>query len=347
MTTSALYTALNSLPKTLHETYGRILLSIDETYSQDVIKILQALSFSPRILTIFELVELLAIDIDCSEPKYVPENIMAEPMDLVTLCGPLVTICVENRLGLEMEEQTVFTLRLAHFSVKEYLISERIRNSSAAMYALNSDQSHRFLAKAYLVYLLSPMLISISSWAKTAPDAIPEFTLLPTAALHWPAHVKALGASLPSDIEALMEKLFDSKSQPGGGSYAVWLWSFIPGRSSIILNTPALYYAASFGLLPMVVKLIASTPEIDIDIKGGRAYSTPLQVACMRGELEVAKLLLKAGADPNSINIEGYPCLYFAAVYSHTEIVQLLRSYGAKDDFNETRCQLRSKSDKF
>jgi ankyrin repeat protein len=85
-----------------------------------------------------------------------------------------------------------------------------------------------------------------------------------------------------------------------------------------------------------IVKLLLSDmPKSEIDVKGGRAKSTPLHVACFRGQTKVVELLLEAGADPNTTNSKGESCLYWArdvAVQDYVDIYELLLKYGAKDE---------------
>ncbi|KAG4429187.1 hypothetical protein IFR05_015330 [Cadophora sp. M221] len=77
----ALRKALKSLPKTLDDTYVRILLRIDEDYSQDAFRILQWLIYSARPLHIEEMVEVIAIDSEQSQ--FDPENRLPDPRVLV------------------------------------------------------------------------------------------------------------------------------------------------------------------------------------------------------------------------------------------------------------------------
>lgn len=60
--------ALKSLPKTLDDTYARIVLSIDEEYTQDALKVLQWLAFSARPVRIEEVAEVVAVDLECDQP---------------------------------------------------------------------------------------------------------------------------------------------------------------------------------------------------------------------------------------------------------------------------------------
>jgi hypothetical protein len=54
--------ALSSLPKTLDDTYDRILCQIDKEYIQYTLQILHWLTYSARPLGIEEIAEVTAID---------------------------------------------------------------------------------------------------------------------------------------------------------------------------------------------------------------------------------------------------------------------------------------------
>lgn len=77
--------ALKSLPRTLDDTYARILLSIHEDHRQDEFRILQWLMYSARPLSIEEMVEVIAIDTELLQ--FDPENRLPDPMDLLTICS--------------------------------------------------------------------------------------------------------------------------------------------------------------------------------------------------------------------------------------------------------------------
>ena len=130
--------ALKSLPKTLDDTYTRILLSINEEYTQDALNVLQWLAFSARPVRIEEVAEVVAVDLECAL-QFDSERRLLELRDLLVICSSLVTISsatLEYSNGsLEETEE----LRLAHFSVKEYLISERIRAGSASKFSILSN----------------------------------------------------------------------------------------------------------------------------------------------------------------------------------------------------------------
>ncbi|XP_029189993.2 palmitoyltransferase ZDHHC17-like isoform X3 [Acropora millepora] len=69
-----------------------------------------------------------------------------------------------------------------------------------------------------------------------------------------------------------------------------------------------------------------------IDQKGGIINSTPLHWAVRQGHLEMVVFLMKHGADPSSVDIEGCSCLHVAVQYSQMAIVAYLISKGMDVD---------------
>lgn len=107
----ALNEALEVLPHGLFETYDRILTNIDDDDVHYVERALKWLMGTERPLSLGELAEAVAINpaknrLDTSER-------LIEHDDILRLCGSLVRIN-EGRIVL------------AHFSVKEYLLSNRL-----------------------------------------------------------------------------------------------------------------------------------------------------------------------------------------------------------------------------
>jgi hypothetical protein len=87
LTRGKLRKALKSLPKTLDDTYARILDNIDEEdNSKDAFKILQWLAYSARPLRIEEMVEVIAVGIEGS-PLFDPKNRLPEPRDILIICS--------------------------------------------------------------------------------------------------------------------------------------------------------------------------------------------------------------------------------------------------------------------
>jgi hypothetical protein len=116
---------LKSLPESLDETYERILSNIPQIHRRYAIRILQFLTFSERPLRLDEAVDAIAVFPDRT-PAFDHRNRMPKPREITRYCASLVTITSSET---ERSEENSQELQLAHFSVKEYLVSDRIGQS--------------------------------------------------------------------------------------------------------------------------------------------------------------------------------------------------------------------------
>jgi uncharacterized protein len=72
--------------------------------------------------------------------------------------------------------------------------------------------------------------------------------------------------------------------------------------------------------------LVKNGANVNYSYEGG---FTPLMHAAHAGNLELVKLLLENGADPNAKNGEGKTSLTFASERNHEKVAALLKSHGA------------------
>jgi hypothetical protein len=78
------------------------------------------------------------------------------------------------------------TVALAYFSVKEYLISDRIQESSAQHFAVSSPAAHCFIAEYRLLYILH----YVSEVTKTrSRQDLSDFPLLSYTSEQWYVHI--------------------------------------------------------------------------------------------------------------------------------------------------------------
>ena len=83
--------ALKQLPKTLDETYDRILSNIADEDRRDAYSAMQLLVISFRPLTIDEVAEAIAVD--CENDIFEPEDHrLGDVYDLLTICSSLITL---------------------------------------------------------------------------------------------------------------------------------------------------------------------------------------------------------------------------------------------------------------
>jgi hypothetical protein len=97
-------------------TYDRILCAISEEDSEYAIRVLRWLAVSARPLHLEEVAEIVAIDID-REPVFEPDEILEDPLDILSICSSLISITLQETPPFQQ------VVVLAHYSVKEYLVS--------------------------------------------------------------------------------------------------------------------------------------------------------------------------------------------------------------------------------
>jgi hypothetical protein len=88
---STIRKAMTALPKSLDETYDRLLLGIDEVHQPEVMKILQALTVSRHPLTLEETVEILAVDLEATPPRFESDSRLLDPRSILSMCSSLIT----------------------------------------------------------------------------------------------------------------------------------------------------------------------------------------------------------------------------------------------------------------
>lgn len=147
---------LTSLPKTLDDTYTRILCHIDEDHYQYALKILQWLTYSARPLHLEEIAKIIAIDIEGSF-RFDLAHRFPESRDILTICSSLISLSssIVDDMNVEMnDESDKVVVRLTHFSIKEYLIFERILQGDVRQYNILKINANIAIYNDCLAYLL-------------------------------------------------------------------------------------------------------------------------------------------------------------------------------------------------
>ncbi|PSN68860.1 hypothetical protein BS50DRAFT_490228, partial [Corynespora cassiicola Philippines] len=142
--------SLATLPPTLDTTYDRILCAISEEDSKLALRILQWLAFSTQPLSVDEFAEVVAIDTERT-PAFDKDEVLEEPLEALSICSSLVTMTT-YRARYWIRKKKV--LAFAHFSVKEYIVSNRIRQGPAAHYSMHDISCHKNIALGSIGYLL-------------------------------------------------------------------------------------------------------------------------------------------------------------------------------------------------
>ena len=239
---------------------------------------------------------------------------------------PILDTDIFNKTSQKDEQQSKATIRLAHFSVKEYLVSDRIRHGPASKYSLEEADSNASIAEDCLSYLLH--VIQPTIWTSAS---LGGYHLARYAAEYWFEHIR-FTESTPRTAFTLIQELFSSREE----AFVNWIRLYdpdYPDRDSDSsetyqdIGTP-LYYASLLGLLELVGARLEAGD--DVNATGG-LNGNALHVASASGHLHVAQLLLDNGADVNAQN-DGLETTALEAASSegHIEIVQLLLDKGAE-----------------
>jgi hypothetical protein len=317
---SSICKALNELPTTLDETYERALQEIPKEKRQHAHRLFQCLVVAIRPLRVEELAELFAIEFDRDGGPSLKEGWRPEsPEDAVlSACSTLIAI-IENK-GSKI-------IQFSHFSVKEYLISDRLRTYSMDHYHIPLVAAHTILARACLTVLLQLDENVDNKRLETFPLAF-------YAAQHWVDHAKY--EDVASRVQGTMEQLFN----PSKPYLAAWTWIHdvdpYEVRETIDdlkerperLEATALYYAALCGFSGLANYLIMTHGE-NVHAKCGRRGS-PLHAASYSGDLDTIRLLLAHGVNINTLSDEpkGTP-LRSAYEGRHPDAMRLLLEHGA------------------
>jgi len=321
---SSIRKALNELPTTLDDTYERALQEIPKEKCHHARHLFQCLVGAIRPLRVEELSEIFAINFDADSSPDLKEGWRPENPEeaVLSTCSTLITV-IENK-GSKI-------VQFCHFSVKEYLTSDRLRTSDVrniGLYYIPLDAAHTFLARSCLAVLLQ-LDETVNK------NRLATFPLAFYAARYWVDHAKF--EDVASRIQDEMERLF----HPGNPYLTAWVWIYdvdrhrfrrsidaLPERPSRPEATP-LYYAVSCRLSGVANYLICTHAE-DVNALGGYR-GTPLRAASRKGHLDVVHLLLQHNADVNDARGPmNWTALHEASDYGDPKVVNLLLEHGAE-----------------
>ncbi|KAH9053059.1 ankyrin repeat-containing domain protein [Lactarius vividus] len=315
---ASIHTVLDHLPKTLDETYEQTLLRIDEEKRQFAHRLFQCLAVSVRPLRVEELAEILVIRF---EPGALPQfntgwRLSDAEEAVLSACSSLITI-------INVDGSRI--VQFAHFSVKEFLTSDRL--------AAASEDHRRFhivphLAHATLAQASLGVLLQLDDHIDKG--GIRNFPLANYAARHWFEHCRFEDVS--SIIKDAAECLFD-REKP---QFSAWVWIYdlddpwsepMPTKHPKRPEATPLYYAIHCRLRWLVEHLIATCPE-DIEASGGY-HKTSWIAAFEIGEIDVALSLIRRGADVNALDTTMCNPLHRESDGGRTHLVRLLLEHNA------------------
>ena len=333
-------------------------------------RLLQCLTVATRPLRVDELAEVLALDFDGAEEGIPVLNKDWRSDDkqqsVLSMCSSLIVV-VDGSFGTRL-------VQFAHFSVKEFLTSNRLSNLKAdiSRFHIRFESAHTVIAQACLAILLQ------SNCNDRAESVSP---LSRYASRNWVEHAQFENVSV--HVEDGIRRLFD----PDLPYFTAWLnsydldrtWRSFPQADHVDISVPrpsefassgranaplCLYYAALCGFRDLTNHLVVKYPQ-HVNARVGLNKSPLVAALCNRhihvamllrqhgavlhtsyggrtllhaaskdGMLDVAQWLLNIRADANAQQEDRRTPLHLAAANGHLEIVQILLRRNA--DVNAT-----------
>ncbi|KAI9666565.1 MAG: hypothetical protein M1821_004501 [Bathelium mastoideum] len=282
---------LRSLPPTLDETYERILVGLESCH-QEALTALTWLAFTKECLTVEELAEACIIEPDRSTPiineeRFPPEEILQVLSSLVV---ENVTMVFQYGYNFQVP---VKEIRLAHFSVKEYLVSDRIKKGQASLFSIEARLSKAFIAECCMAYIT---YYSQSAQRTASREYLLRFPLLRHACYCWYQYYRESELDDEGGITDIVTQKISSEAWRSSWDTVVDLIGpILPYRSPYEPQSP-LYLAAILGLNRVVGQLLQAGATSDIDARGG-SYGSALQGALHFNHPQTVRTLLEAGAN--------------------------------------------------
>ena len=308
---------LNELPETLDETYERILKGINKAQKENAHRLLQCLTVAVRPLLVEELAESLAFDFQAKSVGGIPTlkedwRLDDEEEAVLSTCSSLIAIIPRGKSRV---------VQFSHFSVKEYLTSDRLARSSGdvSRYHIVLEPAHTILAQACLGVLLR--LDDRVNVGDTDP-------LVKYASRHWVDHAQF--ENVASRIRDVMEYFFDADKPHWTAWCRVqkvdvpWWWFT---SNEVLDDVFPLYYASLGGFYDLAEHLVGKHPE-HINARGGQTL-IPLVAALYRKHFQVAELLHRHGADIDVLGDDKSTPLLVACVDGSVDVVRWLLDHGA------------------
>jgi ankyrin repeat protein len=307
---------LEELPKSLDDTYKRILKEINNANQVHAYRLLQCLTVARRPLRVEELAEVLAFDLSTKGIPKLNADWRWENQEeaVLSACSSLVSVIIKNGSRV---------VQFSHFSVKEFLTSDRLASCMESQFYIPVEHSHTILAQACL-----GVLLSLDD--RTDQYSERNLPLYRYATAYWVQHTRIGNVELV--IKDTLDQFFDT-DKPHFSSWVLreFSWEFSTGPDDVDIDVPpsapALYFAAWRGFHGLVERLLIKHPQ-QVHHLGGY-YGTALHASVHGGHIEIAQLLVAHGAVINSSSARKSTPLHIASEKGHLKIVEWLLNHGA------------------
>lgn len=229
---------------------------------------------------------------------------------------------------------------LSHQSVKEYITSDRLRQSTLRSYSTSKALANAFLSGCCLNYVMAYSPNNVA-----AKLEFQEYPLLQYSTRNWEVHWKAgrlcSDQKMKTTVRDLMHQLLDPDGRTGLANllnacnfewqYDPFYRGYFSYHDKLTMNPkqhlPPLYVASYLGDIELVEKL--TERGCDVSEQAG-FFGNCLAVAAYHGNRDAVKHLLQRGANPNTTCQSKYgTVLQTACVGGNHDIVSDILDAGA------------------
>jgi hypothetical protein len=256
-TTDDFRDALNTLPKSLEETYHQALETIPDAHRKRMRRVLIWLTSSLRELTSSEVAAVIAF-------PFVE--------DVLRVCTSVLITVIDGN--------TQETIKLAHFTVKEFLIIQEGFEVGLHWYRFSAQLANRCVTAE----AIDAVFGSHSSDLKN---------ILGYASQYWPAHARQLhtlfGSASCDEVQSRIDTLFEAQNRK---PFLHWLKAWFPDEASFShtasLPLRPMYYASLLGLRRSVEQHWTDCSQLD---QQEGFYGNSLDAAACMGHADVVMWL--------------------------------------------------------
>ncbi|KAL5090457.1 hypothetical protein Trisim1_004354 [Trichoderma cf. simile WF8] len=311
--------ALQDLPAGLDATYDRILQNIDTRFQNQVINTLKWLAFSKTTLTIEQISDIFIIHPDNDVVFDETERLFSSTDILKYFSGLVIHLPPYHWISAE---EPHFEVRLAHFSIKEYLTSRRIAGNPTSAFSITEVDAHLYIAKSCLAYLKYVTTITKIKREKYS-ESMNGFPLVQYVTHYWALHLEEVPrTSWPTDLTE------DAALALAVRSRSLHLQLYLETNTSTKrhmrhASLKPHCYTALRGFHQLTELLISQE-------YGANKYLTQedldfgLYVAAHEGHLDIVRLFLEAGANVNTPCDDWGSALEAAAEGRHFDVLKIL-----------------------
>ena len=320
--------ALNELPEDLDKTYERILRRVPQKYCDYALRVLQWLCIADEPVRVNHVMAAFAADIG-DDPRIDLDSQFSSSEKVAGLCpGFIVTTYITK-----FDEIPRPCFQIAHYSVKEYLLSSRIPRppDSISMFQVDRGLANLAMAKTCLTFALHPTALQFSHsatrmWPVFFREAKEEPQLTLLAVEYLTQNVYSLSKNCYHDAMTFA-------SSEGLGPILSWLAEHRRAEMNI---SEALFRVcnSNYRSLKTVRFLVEHGADVheSHNIRDFGRGSRPLDAAARKHDVALVQALIHLGADPRQKNGFGTPLL--SATQSGCQSLEIVKLLWCQDSWS-------------